>query len=70
MRLESEKMNNIETEQLYLTARFTSAINYARNIHIERRKGTDVPYLAHLLGLPPWSWVRLGTYDSLSQKTW
>jgi (p)ppGpp synthase/HD superfamily hydrolase len=51
MRPESEKMNNIETEQLYLTARFTSAIDYARHIHIERRKGTDVPYLAHLLGV-------------------
>jgi (p)ppGpp synthase/HD superfamily hydrolase len=51
MRPESEKMNNIETEQLYLTARFTSAIDYARHIHIERRKGTDVPYMAHLLGV-------------------
>ena len=44
-------MNNIETEQLYLTARFTSAIDYARHIHIERRKGTDIPYMAHLLGV-------------------
>jgi (p)ppGpp synthase/HD superfamily hydrolase len=51
MRQESKGMNNIETEQLYLTARFTSAIDYARHIHIERRKGTDVPYLAHLLGV-------------------
>jgi (p)ppGpp synthase/HD superfamily hydrolase len=51
MRQESKGMNNIETEKLYLTARFTSAIDYARHIHIERRKGTDVPYLAHLLGV-------------------
>jgi (p)ppGpp synthase/HD superfamily hydrolase len=51
MRPDNEKMNHIETGQLYLTARFTSAIDYARHIHIERRKGTDVPYLAHLLGV-------------------
>jgi len=31
--------------------RFTSAIEYARHIHIEHRKGTDVPYMAHLLGV-------------------
>jgi (p)ppGpp synthase/HD superfamily hydrolase len=51
MRQESKGMNNIETEQLYLTGRFTSAVDYARHIHIERRKGTDVPYMAHLLGV-------------------
>ncbi len=37
--------------QLHLTSRFTSAIEYARILHIERRKGTDVPYMAHLLGV-------------------
>ena len=51
MRPESKNMNNIETAQLYLTGRFTRAVDYARHIHIERRKGTDVPYLAHLLGV-------------------
>jgi (p)ppGpp synthase/HD superfamily hydrolase len=44
-------MNNIESEQLHLSSRFTSAIDYARAIHIERRKGTDIPYMAHLLGV-------------------
>ncbi|WP_348263252.1 HD domain-containing protein [Telmatobacter sp. DSM 110680] len=44
-------MNNKETEQLHLTSRFTSAVDYARHIHIERRKGTDIPYMAHLLGV-------------------
>jgi (p)ppGpp synthase/HD superfamily hydrolase len=34
-----------------LTGSFTSAVDYARHIHIERRKGTDVPYMAHLLGV-------------------
>jgi (p)ppGpp synthase/HD superfamily hydrolase len=36
---------------LHLTSRFTNAIEYARILHIERRKGTDVPYMAHLLGV-------------------
>jgi (p)ppGpp synthase/HD superfamily hydrolase len=39
------------TEHLYLTGRFTSALEYARHLHIERRKGTDVPFMAHLLGV-------------------
>jgi (p)ppGpp synthase/HD superfamily hydrolase len=46
-----DKTNNNETGQLHLTSRFTSAIDYARILHIERRKGTDVPYMAHLLGV-------------------
>ena len=41
----------METGQLHLTARFTGAVDYARHIHIERRKGTDIPYIAHLLGV-------------------
>jgi GTP pyrophosphokinase len=36
---------------LHLTSRFTAAIDYARVLHIERRKGTDIPYMAHLLGV-------------------
>lgn len=39
------------TEPLHLTGRFSSAIDYARHLHIERRKGTDIPYMAHLLGV-------------------
>jgi len=26
-------------------------VDYARTLHIERRKGTDIPYMAHLLGV-------------------
>jgi (p)ppGpp synthase/HD superfamily hydrolase len=26
-------------------------VDYARILHIERRKGTDIPYMAHLLGV-------------------
>ena len=36
---------------LFLTGRFTSAIDYARHLHIESRKGTCIPYTAHLLGV-------------------
>jgi (p)ppGpp synthase/HD superfamily hydrolase len=38
-------------EHLYLSDRFTSAIDYARHLHIEQRKGTRIPYMAHLLGV-------------------
>ena len=40
-----------ESKQLHLSGRFTSAVDYARVLHIERRKGTDIPYMAHLLGV-------------------
>jgi len=36
---------------LHLTSRFTCAVDYARQVHVGRRKGTDVPYMAHLLGV-------------------
>ena len=38
-------------ELLLLTDRFTRAVDYARTLHIERRKGTEIPYMAHLLGV-------------------
>ena len=46
-----QSMDSNKTELLHLTSRFTSAVDYARHIHIERRKGTDIPYMAHLLGV-------------------
>jgi (p)ppGpp synthase/HD superfamily hydrolase len=36
---------------LHLTSRFTLAIDYARQIHVNYRRGTNVPYMAHLLGV-------------------
>ena len=51
MKAKGKSTNKAVTGQLHLTSRFTSAIEYARIIHIERRKGTDVPYMAHLLGV-------------------
>jgi hypothetical protein len=34
-----------------LTPRFTHAVDYAQQIHTAVRKGTEVPYMAHLLGV-------------------
>lgn len=39
------------TDQLHLTDRFTRAVDYARHLHIERRRGTSIPSMAHLLGV-------------------
>ncbi len=36
---------------LHLTSRFTQAIEYARITHVNSRKATAVPYMAHLLGV-------------------
>ena len=38
-------------QALVLTQRFTHAVDYARQIHTAVRKGTEVPYMAHLLGV-------------------
>ncbi len=39
------------TPLLHLGDRFSRAIEYARILHIERRKGSDIPSMAHLLGV-------------------
>ena len=48
-------MQNPEKQEpsgtLHLTSLFTRAVDYARQVHVGRRKGTDVPYIAHLLGV-------------------
>src|SRR5690348_10869593 len=44
-------MINDGGSSLYLGDRFLRAVQYARDLHIENRKGTDVPYMAHLLGV-------------------
>jgi len=38
-------------QNLVLTDRFTRAVDYARTWHTETRKGTQIPYMAHLLGV-------------------
>lgn len=40
-----------QSPRLVLTERFTQAVEYARQLHTEYRKGTDIPYMAHLLGV-------------------
>src|SRR5438045_3732992 len=36
---------------LHFTHRLTRAVDYARHLHIERRKGTGIPSMAHLFGV-------------------
>jgi (p)ppGpp synthase/HD superfamily hydrolase len=36
---------------LDLTSRFTRAVDYTRHVHVGTRKSTEVPYMAHLLGV-------------------
>jgi len=38
-------------EYLHLTSKFSRAVDYARQVHVNYRKGTEVPYMAHLLGV-------------------
>ena len=42
---------DIPQDGLLLTNRFTKAVDYARQFHTEFRKGTRIPYMAHLLGV-------------------
>lgn len=41
----------MKDQLLHLTGRFSSAVDYARHLHIERRRGTSIPFMAHLLGV-------------------
>ena len=40
-----------KAHSLHLSERFVHAVEYARILHIERRKGSDIPFMAHLLGV-------------------
>jgi (p)ppGpp synthase/HD superfamily hydrolase len=51
MTAENKSTSGNGNEELHLSGRFTGAVDYARHIHIERRKGTGIPYMAHLLGV-------------------
>jgi (p)ppGpp synthase/HD superfamily hydrolase len=44
-------LNVVQNPRLVLTGRFTEAVEYARQLHTEYRKGTEIPYMAHLLGV-------------------
>ena len=41
----------MKNQPLHLTDKFTRAVDYARILHVELRKGTEIPYMAHLLGV-------------------
>ncbi len=47
----SEREPDKEAIPLHFTDRLTKAVDYARHLHIERRKGTGIPYMAHLFGV-------------------
>lgn len=42
---------DIKDSALHFTERLTRAVDYARHLHIERRKGTGIPAMAHLFGV-------------------
>jgi GTP pyrophosphokinase len=46
-----EQHSDLLVPDLVLTDRFTKAVDYARRLHTEFRKGTRIPYIAHLLGV-------------------
>lgn len=43
--------NRKTSESLHLGDRFVRAVDYARHLHIEARKGSGIPVMAHLLGV-------------------
>ncbi len=49
--MSEDQGKEVDTAPLLLSERFTRAVDYARTLHIERRKGTEIPYMAHLLGV-------------------
>jgi (p)ppGpp synthase/HD superfamily hydrolase len=53
MKTHNEHAPDDETRMplLHLGDRFSRAVDYARILHIERRKGSDIPFMAHLLGV-------------------
>ena len=42
---------NDQPSYLLLSSRFVQAVDYARHLHIETRKASNIPYMAHLLGV-------------------
>jgi GTP pyrophosphokinase len=42
---------DVNVSPLHFTEKLTRAFDYARHLHIERRKGTGIPAMAHLMGV-------------------
>jgi (p)ppGpp synthase/HD superfamily hydrolase len=53
MNIQNEHALDAESSMplLHLGGRFSRAVDYALILHIERRKGSDIPAMAHLLGV-------------------
>lgn len=51
MKEPSKPRESMNSSEFHLSGRFPKAVDYARTLHIERRKGTKVPSMAHLLGV-------------------
>jgi (p)ppGpp synthase/HD superfamily hydrolase len=49
--MRTKKNKKSTSKPLHLTEKFTRAVDYARQIHVENRKETLVPYMAHLMGV-------------------
>ena len=45
------ELGSLHFGPLHFTERLARAVDYARHLHIERRKGTGIPAMAHLLGV-------------------
>jgi (p)ppGpp synthase/HD superfamily hydrolase len=43
--------SDVKDGPLHFTEKLTRAVDYARTLHIERRKGTGIPAMAHLFGV-------------------
>ena len=68
-------MTSTDFPATHLTTKFTEAVAYASALHATQiRKGTHVPYIAHLLGVASlvleaegrWPWQRRDDADSLA----
>jgi hypothetical protein len=50
-----QNMKRRTDRPLHLTDKFTTAVDYARQVHISHRKGTRIPYMARTC----WALLRL-----------
>lgn len=57
-----------EHHPLRLSEKFTEAVEYARRLHIEFRKGTEIPYMAHLLGVAALVMAEAGGSVSITEE--
>jgi (p)ppGpp synthase/HD superfamily hydrolase len=57
-----------EHHPLLLSEKFTEAVEYARRLHIEFRKGTEIPYMAHLLGVAALVMAEAGGSVSITEE--